>query len=70
MASGPDCISVVILNNFMPELLSILAKLFNMCLKGFCFPDSWKVSSVVPVFKNVFGKGLQLKATSLLFLFL
>ena len=24
-----------------------------MCLKGFCFPDCWKVSSVVPVFKNV-----------------
>ena len=24
-----------------------------MCLKGSCFPDCWKVSSVVPVFKNV-----------------
>ena len=23
-----------------------------MCLKESCFPDCWKVSSVVPVFKN------------------
>ena len=25
----------------------------NKCLKESCFPDCWKVSSVVPVFKNV-----------------
>ena len=31
----------------------ILAELFSMCLKEFCFLDCWKVSSVVPVFKNV-----------------
>ena len=31
----------------------ILAKLFIMCLKKSCFPDCWKVSLVVPVFKNV-----------------
>ena len=24
-----------------------------MCLKESCFPDFWKVSLVVPVFKNV-----------------
>ena len=24
-----------------------------MCVKGSCFPDCWKVSSEVPVFKNV-----------------
>ena len=24
-----------------------------MCLKESCFPDCWKVSSVVPVFKNI-----------------
>ena len=24
-----------------------------MCLKESCFPDCWKVSSVVPVFENV-----------------
>ena len=55
-ASGPDCIPVVGLKNCEPELPYILAKLFNMCLKESCFPDSWKISLVVPVFKNVGGK--------------
>ena len=52
-ASGPDCIPVVVLQNCEPELSYILAKLFNNCLKESCFPDCWKVSLVVPVFKNV-----------------
>ena len=52
-ASGPDCIPVVVLKNCEPELSYILAKLFNKCLKESCFPEFWKVSSVVPVFKNV-----------------
>ena len=52
-ASGPDCIPVVVLKNCEPELSYILAELFNKCLKESCFPDCLKVSSVVPVFKNV-----------------
>ena len=52
-ASGPDFIPVVVLKNYEPGLSYILAKLFNMCLKESCFPDCWKVTSVVPVFKNV-----------------
>ena len=52
-ASGPDCIPVVVPKNCGPELSYILAKLFNNCLKESCFSDCWKVSSVVPVFKNV-----------------
>ena len=52
-ASGPDCIPVVVLKNCEPELSYILAELFNKCLKEACFLDCWKVSSVVPVFKNV-----------------
>ena len=52
-ASGFDCIPVVVLKNCEPELSYILAELFNKCLKESCFPDCWKVSSVVPVFKNV-----------------
>ena len=52
-ASGLDCILVVVLTNPKPELSYILAELFNKCLKESCFPDCWKVSSVVPVFKNV-----------------
>ena len=43
---GPDCVPVVVHSY-------ILAELFNMCLKESCFPDYWKVSLVVPVFKNV-----------------
>ena len=52
-ASGPDCFPVVVLKNCKPELSYILAELFNKCPKESCFPDCWKVSSVVPVFKNV-----------------
>ena len=51
-ASGPDCIPVVVLKNCEPELPYILVELFNMCLKETCFPDCWKVSLVVHVFKN------------------
>ena len=67
-ASGPHCIPVVVLKNCEPELPYILAELFNECLKGSCFPDCWKVSSVVPVFKNV-GKGLLLETITLLVFF-
>ena len=51
--SGPDSIPVVVLKKCKSELSYILAELFNKCLKESCFPDCWKVSSVVPVFKNV-----------------
>ena len=50
---GPDCISAMVLKNCEPELLYIIAELFKVCLKEACFPNYWKVSSVVPVFKNV-----------------
>ena len=52
-ASGPNCIPVVVLKNCEPELSCILAELFNMCQKESCCPECWKVSWVVPVFKNV-----------------
>ena len=55
-ASGPDCIPVVDLKNCQPELSNILADFFNMCLKESFFPDCWKVSSVVPVFRNVWER--------------
>ena len=69
--SGPDCISVVVLKNCEPELSYILAELFNKYLKECCFPDCWRVSSVVPVFKNVgersTAKGLRSTTTMLVF---
>ena len=51
--SGPDCIPVVVLKNCESELSYILTDIFNKYLKESCFPDCWKVSSVVPVFKKV-----------------
>ena len=66
-SSGTDCIPVVVLKNCESELPYILAELCNKCLKESCFPDCWKVSSVIPVFKNV---GLLLKTTALLAFFL
>ena len=57
--SGLDCIPVEVLKNWVPELSYILADLFNMCLKESYFPDCWKVSLVVPVFKNVGGRSSQ-----------
>ena len=51
--SIPDCILVVLLKNCEPELSYILIEPLNMCPKESCFPDYWKVSLVVPVFKNV-----------------
>ena len=50
---GPDGIPVVVLKNCETELSYIQVELFNMCLKESCFPDCWKVSMVVPVFKNL-----------------
>ena len=44
---------MLVLKNCEPEPSYILAELFNKCLKESCFPDCWKVSWVVPVFKNV-----------------
>ena len=52
-ASGLDCIPVVVLKNFKPELCYILSELFNNCLKESCFADCWKVSSVFPVFRDI-----------------
>ena len=37
--SDPDCIPVVVLKSYEPELSYILAELFNMCLKESSLPD-------------------------------
>ena len=44
---------MVVLKNSEPELSYILVELFNKCLKQSCFPDCWKVSLLVLVYKNV-----------------
>ena len=68
-ASAPDYIPVVVLKNCESEPSYIPAELFNMCLKESCFPNCWKVSLVVPVFKNV-GERSTAKTTTLLVFFL
>ena len=68
-ASGLDFIPVVVLKNCEPEFSYTLAELFSMHLKEFCFQDCWKVSLVIPVFKNV-GERSKLKTTTLLVFFL
>ena len=45
--SGPDCILVMVLENYEPELSYILVELFNKHLKESCFPDCWKLSLMV-----------------------
>ena len=67
--SGPDCIPVVVLKNCKPELSYMLVEFFSKCLKESCFPDCWKISSVVPVFNNV-GKKSRIKTTTLLVFFM
>ena len=66
--SCPNCIPVVVLRNCESELSCMLAELFNICLKESCFPDWWKVSSVLPVFKNV-GERSTAKNCNLVSLF-
>ena len=50
---GPDCIPKVVLKNCESGISYMLAELFSKCLKESYFPDCWKVSLVISVFKNV-----------------
>ena len=43
----------MVVQNCDPELSYVLAELFNKCLKESFSPDCLKVSSVVPIFKNI-----------------
>ena len=56
--SGPVCILVVVLKNCEPEISYKLAEFFNICAKESRFPDCWKVSSLVPVFMNVWERSM------------
>ena len=53
LVTGPDCIQVVVLKNCEPDLLYIVAEIFNVCLEDSCFPDCWKVSLVIPILRNI-----------------
>ena len=68
-AYGPNFIPVVLLKNYEPELSHILAELSIMYLKESCFPDFWKFSLVVLIFKNVGERSIakNYRPASLLF---
>ena len=68
-ASALDCIPVVLLKNCERELLYILAKLFNKCLKESCFEIFRRFHWWSP-YLRMSGKGLQLKTTALSVFFL
>ena len=44
---------MVVVRNYEPKLSYMLAELLNKFRKQSCFPDSWKLSLLVPVYKNV-----------------
>ena len=43
----------MVVRNYEPKLSYVLDELLNKFRKQSCFPDSWKLSSLVPVYKNV-----------------
>ena len=51
-ATGPDVIGNVILKNTASGICPFLTKLFNFSLATSCFPYSWKISNVFPVYKK------------------
>ena len=64
-ASGHDCIPVVSLKNFEPEISYILAELFNKCLKELVFQIAGR-SHQWSLYLRILGTDLQLKTTTLL----
>ena len=68
-AYGANFTPVVLLKNCEPELSHILAELSIMYLKESCFPDFWKFSLVVLIFKNVDERSIakNYRPASLLF---
>ena len=51
-ATGPDGIPVILFQKCSPELSPVLAKLYRKCFTESCFPSTWKLPTVIPVFKN------------------
>ena len=68
-ASVSDCMPMVVLKNYEPELSYILAELFNMCLKESCFQIFGR-SHWWSQYLRILGKDLLLKTTILLLFFL
>jgi len=51
-ATGLDNISNEYLNHSVPFLLPLLTKMFNLVLNSGIIPDSYQISSIIPIYKN------------------
>ena len=51
-ASGEDSIVNEQIKNSFPKMKDIYLKLFNIILDTGCFPESWAVGLIVPIYKN------------------
>lgn len=49
---GPDLIPVYIIKGCSEFLIKPLCHIFNLCLAQNCFPVSWKVTKITPIFKR------------------
>lgn len=49
---GPDGIPSCILKNCCESLCDVLSYLFNLSLRSECFPERWKSSFIIPLFKK------------------
>ena len=50
--AGPDKIPAIVIRDCALSLAEPLTALFNLCLREAKFPDEWKKSKIVPVFKS------------------
>lgn len=53
-SSGPDGISNLLLKTFKWQILNIITRITNKCIREGVYPSAWKCAKVVPVYK---GKG-------------
>ncbi len=51
-ACGLDLISNEMLKNSQTSLIKCIEKLFNLCLEGGIYPDSWAYGYISPIFKS------------------
>ena len=63
------CFPEEILTHCKPELSLVLPGFFNICLKESCFPDYWKVSSVILILKNAGERCIKKKCCLVCLLF-
>ena len=68
-ASGSDCIPVVVLKNYEPELSYILAELFFKCFRSLVFQIIGRFHRL-SLYLRMLGKGPQLKTGIMLVFFL